>query len=63
MKNWKDISYIAAIVAGVVVWAYTSFASIQYVDIKTKDAKEDLLEIKQDVKDVKAMVLDLYKNK
>lgn len=59
--KFKDALYIGAIVAGICVWAYTSFASIQYVDAKHKEVKEDMLEIKQDIKEIKSLILEQYK--
>lgn len=61
--KFKDALYIGAIVAGICVWAYTSFATVQYVDIKHDEVKTDVQEIKQDLKDVKSLLIEIYKNK
>jgi hypothetical protein len=66
----KDALYIGAIVATAIVWAYTSFATVQYVDEKHKEVKNDVEflkegqnEIKGDLKEIKAMVIQIYKEK
>lgn len=61
-RTMVPIGFVVSVV-GALFWVATTFATIKYVDDKHAQVGDSLKEIKEDQKEIKAMVLDLYKRK
>ena len=57
VDNHKWVAGLLVALATSIVWAFSTFATVGYVDAKHADVKEDVTEIKGDVKDIKKMMM------
>lgn len=57
-KNNQGLIWITTVVAALISYTYTTFATVTYVDKKHMDVIEVLKEIKSDVKDIREKVYD-----
>lgn len=51
----------AALVSGL-VYALTTFATVEYVDKKHLQVTGDISDVKEDTREIRKMVLEIYKN-
>lgn len=61
-KSMMPISLVVIVVMGI-AYCYTTFATIAYVDKRHDEIKTNLDEVRQDSKDTKSMVMDLYRSR
>ena len=54
---------LLTLVASVIIYSFTTFATIDYVDDKHASVKEDLVEIKEIVKEQRTLLIDYIRGK
>lgn len=63
MNKWYEknqgIIWVVTITVGIMAYAYTTFATVEYVDKKHTDVSAVLSEMKDDLKDVRNKVYEL----
>jgi len=62
IRRIRPLIWLAGVGAGITVWAYTTFATFKYVDDKHADVQKNISELKDDARDTKSMVMDLYRD-
>ncbi len=60
-KKLKFIAWLLGIGAGVVVWAYASFATKEYVDNARAGDRQILEEVHKDVREIRTYLMEKEK--
>lgn len=60
LNNFNVMVSMAAILSSGLVYALTTFATVDYVDKRHMEVKESLKEIKDTQKDTQKMVYEMY---
>jgi hypothetical protein len=61
-KQFESLLWFGVIVAGVAVWAYTSFATINYVDKKHESVMSVLQDIQTSVRTIDQRTYELARS-
>lgn len=56
----SPVSWIAATLGGGLAWAFTTFATIDYVDKRHKEVTGEIQILRSDVSDIRVMTETLY---
>ena len=61
MNKLLFVMTLAGFIGSTLVYAYANFATVQYVDTKHSEVKEDLRELKEGQKEIHKMIREMWR--